>query len=238
MENGKCAIAKNLKNGIGFGSTEFHVIRVGEDIYNKWVWHFLRFSKTREEAKKHFTGAVGHKRVPADFLKNLLTHLAPDPFLKQSLNYYQGFFSLILKVNFYNFLDKDIPVTLWAGKINSKNEIPTRNMVDNITFKTHFELNKDQIHNNHKLQNITDNTNKTNYSITQSLLDSNKISQDITVISDGRLPKSWQHCHKNAYGIACPISVSAQNTATNLVLTTNTLVNRYGRIRLKSKKEI
>ena len=50
-----------------------------------------------------------------------------------------------LKVNFYNFLDKDIPVTLWAGKINSKNEIPTRNMVDNITFKTHFELNKDQI---------------------------------------------------------------------------------------------
>ena len=66
----------------------------------------------------------------------------------------------------------------------------------------------------------------------------NKISQDITVISDGRLPKSWQHCHKNAYGIACPISVSAQNTATNLVLTTNTLINEYGRIRLKSEKEI
>lgn len=25
MENGKCALANNLKNGIGFGSTEFHV---------------------------------------------------------------------------------------------------------------------------------------------------------------------------------------------------------------------
>jgi type I restriction enzyme S subunit len=72
MENGKCAIASNLKNNISFGSTEFHVIRVNEGIYNKWVWHILRFSKTRNEATKHFMGAVGHKRVPADFLKNLL----------------------------------------------------------------------------------------------------------------------------------------------------------------------
>jgi len=63
----------------------------------------------------------------------------------------------------------------------------------------------------------------------------NKVSQDITVISDGRLPKSWQHCHKNAYGIVCPISVSAQNTATNLVLTTNTIINKFGRIKLKGE---
>ena len=27
MENGKGAIATNLKNGVGFGSTEFHVLR-------------------------------------------------------------------------------------------------------------------------------------------------------------------------------------------------------------------
>jgi len=50
-----------------------------------------------------------------------------------------------LKVNFYNFLDKNIPVTLWAGKINSKDEIPNKNMVDDIIFKTHFELNENQI---------------------------------------------------------------------------------------------
>ena len=29
MENGKCALAKNLTNGIAFGSTEFHVVRAG-----------------------------------------------------------------------------------------------------------------------------------------------------------------------------------------------------------------
>ncbi|CAN2042090.1 hypothetical protein GMMP15_670009 [Candidatus Magnetomoraceae bacterium gMMP-15] len=27
MENGKCALAKGLTNGIGLGSSEFHVIR-------------------------------------------------------------------------------------------------------------------------------------------------------------------------------------------------------------------
>jgi hypothetical protein len=31
MENGKSAIARGLRNGIGFGSTEFHVVRAGAE---------------------------------------------------------------------------------------------------------------------------------------------------------------------------------------------------------------
>ncbi|WP_157787256.1 restriction endonuclease subunit S [Methanobacterium formicicum] len=75
MENGKCVIVNNLKNGIGFGSTEFHVIRLKKNINKKWIWYLLRFLETRENAKKQFTGAVGHKRVPVDFLKELLVPL-------------------------------------------------------------------------------------------------------------------------------------------------------------------
>jgi len=75
MENGKCAIAENLMNGIGFGSTEFHVIRVKENISNKLIWFYLRLERTRNEAKKYFTGAVGHKRVPKEVLENFIIPL-------------------------------------------------------------------------------------------------------------------------------------------------------------------
>lgn len=71
MENGKCAIAKNLTNGIGFGSTEFHILRSKKYISPDWIWLFLRQEKIRNEAKRHFTGAVGHKRVPEEFIRDL-----------------------------------------------------------------------------------------------------------------------------------------------------------------------
>ena len=65
----------------------------------------------------------------------------------------------------------------------------------------------------------------------------NKISQDILIIKDGRLPKSWIRNDESAFGIICPISVSAQKTASNIVLTTNTLINKFGKISLKSNNE-
>lgn len=71
MENGKCAVANNLTNGIGFGSTEFYVIRAKEGILPEYLWHFLRQERVRKEAKTRFTGAAGHKRVPKDFMENL-----------------------------------------------------------------------------------------------------------------------------------------------------------------------
>jgi len=62
----------------------------------------------------------------------------------------------------------------------------------------------------------------------------NKVSQDISVINDGRLPKSWQRNDSSAQGILCPISVSAANVGANVVFTTQTLVNEYGRLKLKN----
>jgi hypothetical protein len=57
-----------------------------------------------------------------------------------------------------------------------------------------------------------------------------KVSQDISIINDGRLPKSWQRNDKSSFGIICPVSVSAQNMASNLVFTSNTRLNKFGRI--------
>jgi len=65
----------------------------------------------------------------------------------------------------------------------------------------------------------------------------NKISQDIYIINDGRIPKSWSANHPNSIGIVCPISVSAQQMGKNLVLTNDTRINYYGRIELKNGEE-
>ncbi|MFA6285218.1 MAG: restriction endonuclease subunit S [Parcubacteria group bacterium] len=69
MENGKIAIAKNLKNGIGFGTTEFHVIRAGKDVLPEWIYYILRQPFFREEAQQKMTGSAGQKRVPVQFLE-------------------------------------------------------------------------------------------------------------------------------------------------------------------------
>jgi type I restriction enzyme S subunit len=77
MENGKCAVARNLTNGIAFGSTEYHVIRAGNDIVPAWIFYFLRQEKVRQDAKQWFRGTAGQQRVPADFLEQLGIYLPP-----------------------------------------------------------------------------------------------------------------------------------------------------------------
>ena len=76
MENGKIAIGTNLQNGIGFASTEFHVLRPHDEVLPEWIHYFLRNTSFRNEAKNHFTGSAGQQRVPKDFLEN---HIIPIP---------------------------------------------------------------------------------------------------------------------------------------------------------------
>ena len=69
MENGKMAVAHNLRNGIGLGSTEFHVLRPRDGVDPHYVYHFVSSGRYRSEAAHHMTGAVGQKRVPLAFLE-------------------------------------------------------------------------------------------------------------------------------------------------------------------------
>ena len=68
MENGKAALATNLQNGIGFGSTEFHVLRARGGNLPKFIYYFVRQSEFRKAARQRFRGAAGQQRVPEDFL--------------------------------------------------------------------------------------------------------------------------------------------------------------------------
>lgn len=78
MQNGKAAIAINLTNGLGFGSTEFHVFRVNSKVANtRYIHTLLRLERLRAEAKKFFSGSAGHQRVDELFFRQLLIPLPP-----------------------------------------------------------------------------------------------------------------------------------------------------------------
>ena len=77
MENGKAAIARGLSNGIGFGSTEFHVLRHNRAILPEYLFYFIRQDSFRGSAEASMTGSVGQKRVPLDFLRDTVLPLPP-----------------------------------------------------------------------------------------------------------------------------------------------------------------
>lgn len=70
MENGKGGIARHLKNGIGFGSTEFHVLRPDlEVVTSEWIYYLTTDPEFRKRCEKNMTGSAGQKRVPKSFLE-------------------------------------------------------------------------------------------------------------------------------------------------------------------------
>ena len=78
MENGKGGIAKNLYNKIGFGSTEFHVLRPIENISNSyWLYYLTMLPFFRKNAEKNMTGSAGQKRVPVTYFQKTLIALPP-----------------------------------------------------------------------------------------------------------------------------------------------------------------
>ena len=85
MQNGKCAIGLDLENGIAFGSTEFHVFRVKEDVLPEWIYYFLRQYKLRKHAEKNMTGTAGQKRVPKEFLASYKIPIPPKSIQKDMI---------------------------------------------------------------------------------------------------------------------------------------------------------
>jgi type I restriction enzyme S subunit len=79
MENGKAAIAKDLHNGIGFGSTEFHVMNPKNIVLPSYLFYFIRQESFRWDAKANFAGTAGQLRVPSSFVENYPIPLPPLP---------------------------------------------------------------------------------------------------------------------------------------------------------------
>lgn len=77
FENGKSGIARNLANGIGFGSSELVVLRASEQILPDLLYYFVSNKKFREIGKKKMTGTGGLQRIPTSFIKSYKIPLPP-----------------------------------------------------------------------------------------------------------------------------------------------------------------
>lgn len=70
FENGKAGVAKNLTNGIGFGSSEYHVLRAKKGVMPEWIYYGVLAEQFRVTGKENMTGSGGLKRVPIKFVEN------------------------------------------------------------------------------------------------------------------------------------------------------------------------
>lgn len=77
MENGKSAIARNLVSGIGFGTTELHVLRPFDGVLSEYVYHYVRQQSFRNQAAANMTGTAGQLRVPWSYVQKAKIPLCP-----------------------------------------------------------------------------------------------------------------------------------------------------------------
>ncbi|MCJ2165236.1 MULTISPECIES: restriction endonuclease subunit S [unclassified Pseudodesulfovibrio] len=77
FENGKAAYFSGLPTEIGFGSTEFHVLRPNKDVDGQYLYYTVWNPDFRAYGTWRMSGAVGQKRVTTDFLKKYEIPLPP-----------------------------------------------------------------------------------------------------------------------------------------------------------------
>lgn len=81
FENGKAGIAHNLKNGIGFGSTEYIVIRADESVvYPEWIFYYINTREFIDGGKPFMTGTAGQQRIDINYVKQ---YQIPVPSLEE-----------------------------------------------------------------------------------------------------------------------------------------------------------
>ena len=68
FQNGKLGIAKGLINGVGFGSSEFIVLRPSAELDREYLYYFLSRDEFRQEGVARMGGSVGQQRVPPNYV--------------------------------------------------------------------------------------------------------------------------------------------------------------------------
>lgn len=72
FENGKGFYSSNLLTNIGFGSTEFHVVRAKKCANSNFIYFWTTRKNLRISLELEMVGSAGHRRVPFSALQNYL----------------------------------------------------------------------------------------------------------------------------------------------------------------------
>ena len=166
MENGKIAIAKNLCNGIGCGTTELHVFRPVVKDSNSFLFYFLLQKEIREIAKNRFQGTSGHLRVPVDFFEEIWFPLPPLEEQKEIVRCVEALFKVADQIErrykkartYVDKLTQSILAKAFRGELvpQDPNDEPTTVLIERIREerserKTEMKNNKkNRRHNKHK----------------------------------------------------------------------------------------
>lgn len=70
FENGKGGHVFGLHSGVGFGSTEFHVLRAHDKRDVRFLHHHVMARAFRKNGERYMTGSAGQRRVPAEFIED------------------------------------------------------------------------------------------------------------------------------------------------------------------------
>ncbi len=70
FENGNIAVVDGLLNGIGFGTTELHVLRCKSNCYNSFLFYYFQSSIFKSKGVSEMYGVAGLKRIPTNFILN------------------------------------------------------------------------------------------------------------------------------------------------------------------------
>ena len=78
FENRKSVIFKNLKNGLGAGTTELYIVRCfSKDILNSYLLNIFKSERFIKGGIETYTGTAGQQRVKKEFIENYLIPLPP-----------------------------------------------------------------------------------------------------------------------------------------------------------------
>lgn len=152
FENGKKTIAKELRNNIGFGSTEFHVLRPKESVISGWVYYGVSLEDFRNKAKLRMTGTAGQKRVPKRVIESYEIPVPSKSKQKQIVSEIESRFSVCDKLEEtvqqslekIEYLRQSILKKAFEGKLvpQNPNDEPAEKLLERIKQeKEKFEFN-------------------------------------------------------------------------------------------------
>ena len=87
FENGKGALIRGTATGIGFGTTELHVLTPGPELDGRFLYYATVDPRFRHLGEARMTGAAGQQRVSEDFVRNFQIQVPPLQRQRAIVNY-------------------------------------------------------------------------------------------------------------------------------------------------------
>lgn len=119
FENGKSGIALNLENGIGFGSTEFYVLRSNGKILPDLIYHIISSDKFLNDGQYSLVGTTGRRRLLKHFVESYEFPLPPLDEQERIVELFQSIEQSIRQVEAQEINLRSLQKTLSNGLVSN-----------------------------------------------------------------------------------------------------------------------